>query len=259
MKSWSLENQQRTRELSRVVAAMLIATVLTSFLNYSFSEINQRIDSLQESVLGFSAKVDVLTHNTEDLTTKIDDLTTKIDDLQLDFNDISEIIQSRETSSNTITMSDFEAVLADAYDRTIEEQEKLYADDRNYSDFYGRFYVPDAKIDVALYYGLSQAAADRQDSAAIFAWENYYGELIADHNNQEFSKLFSVEVGTEGYIQLASGDIISIVCVDVFNGHNTGDLITDENYITVHGRTDYLTYTCRNGWKNIRICLWNKI
>lgn len=252
MKPWSLENQQRTRELSRVAAAMLVVAVLTSFLNYSFSEVNRRIDSLQESVLGFSAKVDVLTHNTEDLT-------TKVDDLQLDFDNISEIIQSREVYSNTITLSDFEAVLADAYDRTVEEQTELYADDRNYSDFYGRFYVPDAKIDVALYYGLSQAATDRQDSAAIFAWENYYGELIADHNNQEFSKLFSVEVGTEGYIQLASGDIISIVCVDVFNGHNTGDLITDENYITVQGRTDYLTYTCRNGWKNIRICLWNKI
>lgn len=37
----------------------------------------------------------------------------------------------------------------------------------------------------------------------------------------------------------------------------TGDLITDENYVSVHGLADYLTYTCRNGWRNVRICLWN--
>lgn len=239
----------------RAVRKLLVIFIVAASITY-----------LGRSVYGLEQHVETLTCLTTDLSAKVDGLSQEVSDARVDISksslqidNISEIIQSREVYSNTITLSDFEAVLADAYDRTVEEQTELYADDRNYSDFYGRFYVPDAKIDVALYYGLSQAATDRQDSAAIFAWENYYGELIADHNNQEFSKLFSVEVGTEGYIQLASGDIISIVCVDVFNGHNTGDLITDEAYTPVHGRTDYLTYTCRNGWQNIRICLWNKI
>lgn len=254
MKLWTLKEQQRTREMFRLTIAMLIVAIPMSFLNYSIFEVGKQVetltDTLTESTLGFSNKIDSLTRD-------IDGIDGKVDDLQVEFDDIAERIRSYEVYSSTVTLSDFEAVLADSYDRTVEDQAKLYADDRNYANFYGRFYVPDAKLDVVLYYGLSQAAADRQDSAAIFTWGTYYGKLIADHNNQEFSKLFSVEVGTEGYIQLANGDIIGVVCVDVFNGHNTGDLITDENYVSVHGLADYLTYTCRNGWRNVRICLWN--
>lgn len=256
MKPWSLERQCRNRELSRITVTVFMMAILMNFLSYSFSEVNRRIDSLSdsltESTLGFSNDIIAVSQD-------IDTLDTKIDDLQSDFDDIIEQIYPLETYPSTITLSDFESILADEYDRTEEEQVTLYADDAKYANFYGRFYVPDAKIDVALYYGLNQSACDRQDSAAIFKWQNYYGELIADHNTQEFSKLFVVEVGTEAYIKLKSGDIIPIVCVDVFNGHNTGDLITDENYLSVHGKADYLTYTCRSGWQNIRICLWDVI
>lgn len=256
MKPWSLERQHYNRELSRMTVAVLMMAMLMNFLSYSFSEVNQKIDSLTdsltESTLGFSNDIIAVSQDVRNID-------SKIDDLQSDFDGVLEWVYPLETYPSTVTLSDFGSILANAYDRTEEEQAALYADDAKYANFYGRFYVPDAKIDVALYYGLSQAAADRQDSAAIFKWQNYYGELIADHNTQEFSKLFAVEVGTEAYIKLKSGDIIPIVCIDVFNGHNTGDLITDENYLSVHGKADYLTYTCRNGWQNIRICLWNVI
>lgn len=141
--------------------------------------------------------------------------------------------------------------------KSAEQINSLYADDYNYSNFYGRLYIPSVGIDVALYRGVSQSATDRADSAAIFAYGSYDGEIIADHNNQDFSKLFNVVVGTTGYIQLSNGNVINIKCVEVINGHNTGTELTDENYNVVMGKYDYLMYTCRNGWKNIRICQWN--
>lgn len=137
-------------------------------------------------------------------------------------------------------------------------QNPVYGDDANYYAYYGRLYIPDAYIDVALYYGLSQAAADRYDSAAIHDYPPYKGEIIADHTTQEFHKLFSVKVGTTGYIVLENGDCINIECVEVHNGHNTGFTLTDESYKNVMGTHDYLAYTCRNGWMNILITQWDK-
>lgn len=167
-----------------------------------------------------------------------------------DINTVSETTEATES---------IETVLTDFHGRSEEEQAALYSDDRNYPNFYGRLYVPDAEIDVALYYGNDQEITDRRDSANIYTWEDYYGETIADHNNQEFRKLFDVMVGTKGYLQLANGDIINIVCTDVFNGHNTVDLIVDEHGEAAQGRSDYLMYTCCNHAYNVRICLWNKI
>ena len=133
-----------------------------------------------------------------------------------------------------------------------------YHDDYNYPNFYGRLYIPSVGIDVALYRGISQSVTDRKDSAAIFTYGSYDGEIIADHNNQDFSKLLNVVVGTTGYIRLKNGNVINIKCIEVINGHNTGTKLTDNNYRVVMGKYDYLMYTCRNGWKNIRICQWNR-
>lgn len=141
--------------------------------------------------------------------------------------------------------------------KPVQQINSLYTDDYSYANFYGRLYIPSVEIDVALYYEMSQSATDRADSAAIFTYGSYGGEIIADHNNQDFGKLFDVSVGTTGYIQLSDGNVINIKCVDVINGHNTGTELTDENYNIVMGKYDYLMYTCRNGWKNIRICQWN--
>lgn len=134
----------------------------------------------------------------------------------------------------------------------------LYLDDYNYPNFYGRLYIPSVGIDVALYYGNDQAATDRKDSASIFAYGTYDGEIIADHSNQDFSKLFGVSVGDTGYIRLSDGGTINIRCAEVFNGHNTGTELTDNDYKNVMGQYDYLMYTCRNGWRNILICQWTR-
>lgn len=140
-----------------------------------------------------------------------------------------------------------------------EPDDERYADDERYTGFYGRLYVPDAEIDVALYCGSGQDITDRADSANIFTWGNYSGRIIADHSNQEFAKLFSVEAGMMGYIRLKEGDIINLKCAEVLNGHNTIELLTDEAGVSVMSSADYVMYTCRDGWQNIRICLWDII
>lgn len=142
-----------------------------------------------------------------------------------------------------------------------ENNQELYADDYDYSNFYGRLYIPDVGIDVALYSGISQSNTDREDSASIFAYIIYIGEIISDHNNQEFSKLPDVVVGTSGYIVLRNGEIINIKCVEITHGYNTGTRIVDKNRCVVMGKSDYLMYTCCNccdGWQNIFISQWDK-
>ena len=206
-----------------------------------------------------------LKQQVKELSYAIEDQESDIRELYKDTNNweqsILDLYEMNKSHANCVAMAvlmNSDSVLADAYERTEEEQAKLYGDDSDFSKFYGRLYVPDAKIDVALYSGNGQGICDRKDSANIYSLGIVEGKTIADHNNQEFSKLFSVEVGMKGYIQLENGDIINIMCTEVFNGHNTGYDLTDEDGNSVMGTPDYLMYTCRNGWQNIRICIWKK-
>lgn len=121
--------------------------------------------------------------------------------------------------------------------------------------YYGRLCIPDANIDVGLYYGADQAITDRQDSANIFTTRVFDGLYIADHKNQEFSKLPRVKVGMRGYLKLADGAVFNIICTEVLTGHNTGKRITDENG-NFNFDADFLMYTCRDNSKNVLICLW---
>ena len=122
--------------------------------------------------------------------------------------------------------------------------------------YYGRLYIPDLSISVALYYGHQQYITDRKDSANIFCFEDFRGYTISDHNYQEFSKLLNVKTGMRGYIQNKYVGRIDIVCTDVFNGRNNGAYIVDENGANAMNMSDYMMYTCRNSSSNVLICLW---
>lgn len=213
-------------------------------LSYSISDLRQQVNELLYIL--------------ESQTTEMEELHKETENLQLAISDLYEMNKSHANCVAMAVLMNSESILADTYERTEEEQTKLHGDDKNFAKFYGRLYVPDAKIDVALYSGNSQGICDRQDSANIYSLGISEGKTIADHNNQEFSKLFSVEVGMRGHIQLENGDIINIECTDVFNGHNTGPDLTDEDGNSVMDTSDYLMYTCRNGWRNIRVCLWSR-
>jgi hypothetical protein len=58
------------------------------------------------------------------------------------------------------------------------------------------------------------------------------------------------------YIYLSDGGVVSLVCVEVLDGHNTKKTITNKEGRTVIGDASYLMYTCKNGWRNIIICQW---
>lgn len=127
------------------------------------------------------------------------------------------------------------------------------------ASYYGRLYIPSVDIDVGLYQSSDrQAVVDRKDSACIFRMR--YGRrtyLIADHYTQDFGSLMDVVVGDTAYIETDAGETISMVCVEVLDGHNTGNGITDANKVNVIGQHDYLMYTCQGYWRNVRICQWD--
>lgn len=231
----------------RIIIFLCLAFViiLTTLLYDSISEINTRID---------------------DLSVKFEEQTYEIEELHANTNywqsEINNLYEMNKAHANCVAMAvlmNEESVLAYEYDRTEEEQVKLYGNDKVFANFYGRLYIPDAKIDVALYKGYAQSICDRRDSANIFSFGLDEGKTIADHSTQEFRKLFSVQTGMQGYIELTNGDIINIVCTDIFNGHNTGATITDEDGNNVMDVSDFMMYTCRNGWQNVRICLWERL
>ena len=142
---------------------------------------------------------------------------------------------------------------------TAEAQYNKADDDRDYENFYGRLRVSAVGIDVALYDDYEQTVCDRWDSACCFTMYGYYGRIIGDHHNQEFAGLTDVTAGMTAVIRLADGTAVELECVEVFDGHNTGTAITDNRYHDVMGKYDYLTYTCINGYKNIRVCQWQVI
>lgn len=214
--------------------------------------------TLCHSISRIELRLDELSVRTEDQAREIKRLDEETDDWGLEIKRLYELNKSHANCVAMAVLMNEDSILANAYERTEEEQIKLYGNDNIFVNFYGRLYVPDAMIDVALYKGYAQAICDRQDSANIFSFGLDEGKTIADHNNQEFSKLFSVKIGTQGYIELENGDIINIVCTNVFNGHNNGVYITDEEGNNVMDVADYMMYTCRNGWQNVRICLWEK-
>lgn len=135
----------------------------------------------------------------------------------------------------------------------------VYADDQDYPGFVGRLYIDDVGIDVALYNSNAQAVVDRFDSAAYFdlpTWRGHY--IIGDHNNQSFRALHDVQVGMVCCIRPPDGEPIYYECVRVFNGINTGKYIAEENGRICMADADLLMYTCRMGWRYVRVCLWDR-
>lgn len=185
-------------------------------------------------------------------------VTQKFDDVKSDYEFIcTELIE--------ISNINYDDEFEDIYNK-IDELNELYQvryhgfyDYNIYEDmselYYGRLYIPDLDVNVGLYRGTNQYITDREDSANIFSLGKSFGTTIADHNNQEFSKLFNVSVGTKGYINNIHQQRIHLECTDVFEGYNTGSHIVNKSGIIVMGDDDYLMYTC-NYSGGVLITLW---
>lgn len=126
-----------------------------------------------------------------------------------------------------------------------------------FGNYAGRLYIDKIEVDVALYRSNKQYVVDRQDSAAYFelaAWPGHM--LIADHVTQSFSRLSEIEPGDRACIVTSDGLVENYICVDVFDGHNTGKFITDWNGRSVMKDASLLMYTCLTYWRNVRVTLW---
>lgn len=122
----------------------------------------------------------------------------------------------------------------------------------------GRLVAPSAGIDVALFTDgpgadeaeIRQNICDQQDSAAFFT--DGLGMLIADHNNQAFSVLNQVQLGDKAVI-LRGHSIVTLECSLITDGYNYGKGILDEDGYYISSYEDYICYTCKEDWNNVRV------
>lgn len=249
----------------RHIALCLIPIALfisITYLFYHTAETDKKIDMLSNDLQSqsvelekFTSDIESMASQNENLMQQYKDIMQKYEDIQNDIDAIIEGVQAHENCTETEPQNVSEDVPEATEEQTTSYETEPYEDNNYDEDYYGRLYIPNVQIDVALYGGIEQEICDREDSANLFTFGDFDGEYIADHNHQEFRKLFSVEKGMRGYIQLNNGDIINLECIDVLNGYNTGSAIVDEN-MNSDLDADYLMCTCRDGWENICICLW---
>jgi sortase (surface protein transpeptidase) len=207
----------------------------TSFA-YALGQIADIKKEFDNALQSQSSKIENLTSDMEDALSNNENLANQYDDLRNDIDDI----QNRVVIVMLISLP---SDIVDNYEEpTNVNQNNDYAD-----RYYGRLYIPDAQINVALYFGAEQEICDNQDSANIFVFSALDTYYIADHNTQEFGKLFNVQKGMKGYIELSIGGSLKIECTDVLSGHNTEKAIVDENGNNIFD-ADYLMYTCTDSW-----------
>lgn len=140
-------------------------------------------------------------------------------------------------------------------DNTEEIQER--------SGMLGRLYIPDANVNVALFYaeGLSikevQLIVDAEDSAA---WQQHAETVaIGDHGDQEFIDLNEV-IPNETLCYIQNGAEVTIyICSDFGVGQNVKKDLLDKNGNSMTHKTDisFLTYCCADETgKNIYYAYW---
>ena len=245
--------------------------VIIEELRNKTKELEAKIQALEEAIKDFELKTKELESQIKNFEGQTDDYKDKAHVLELKAQEFENKIKALENQIREFEgkIKDFETKIEELETEVEETMASVTTQEPEttspitngiYEDFehmyYGRLFIPGADINVALYYGYTTDITDREDSANIFFFGDGPGFTIADHNYQEFSKLFNVKIDTYGYIQHKYDGIVNIKCVDVFNGYNTGRYIVDENGVNAMDRTAYMMYTCRNNTRNVLICLW---
>lgn len=154
-----------------------------------------------------------------------------------------------EINSLKIALADLQLILT-----------KIMIESGAENTYIGRLYIPSVGINVGLYKGMKQYITDNEDSANFFYSRyrlNRY--IIVDHNDEGFTNLPKVKVGTKAYIVYANGAVQHMECTDVLNGHNDRSHITDGQGNNLVGKADFLMYTCLDHWTNVRVCMWKRV
>lgn len=137
-------------------------------------------------------------------------------------------------------------------EKIVPTNTKIYNEMKLRDGMLGRWQIPSANIDVAIFNSGSQETVDRTDSAGYFRFGTMY--VIGDHSNQDFRTLQNCNVGDFAYIDNGI-EKTEYVCTAKFKGHNTSKDLTDENYNTIKysNEAGITCYTCNGSWKNIWI------
>lgn len=125
----------------------------------------------------------------------------------------------------------------------------------------GRFYIPSVGIDVGLAQGCeSQAITDRADTAWFQEYNFWSGDtthVIADHDNQDFANLTGVSVGDEAVIENPDGTTTTLVCKEVLDAYNRGDIVTADGRCLDSEAGNYVVYTCHGD--GVRACVFVEV
>ncbi len=149
----------------------------------------------------------------------------------------------------------------------LDQNQEVWREIHRRDGMEGRLLIPSANINVALFTWIDtpvsadggaddillqvrQAIVDNEDSASLY--NDGYGNIIADHSNQEFSKLSGVSLGDTAYL-LAGDHIISLECDLVTDGTNTLNGITTADGKPANEGEDYTCYTCLEDWTHVLI------
>ena len=244
----------------KLIILFLALILTTAIYLIGISEDNKRaIDKIKNQ---FEYRVKVTDSNdTEEyiIFTEEDIVPTEEDEIQ---QDTSDEVQS-DTQDQQDSEPDNPPESEDEKKTEVQQNDNYY--NNIYEDmkdlYYGRLYIPDLNINVALYYGSKQYITDRVDSANIYMVLHRDCLTIADHNHQAFANLPNVQVGMMGYIQKGHEGSIrtDIQCIDICYGQNIKDFITDMNGEYIAPDCFYMMYTCKDDSNNVFICLWNEV
>lgn len=231
--------------------------VLFNDIQSQVHDIKLDFESVYKELENYKNEMSTINYNDD-----ISDIYNKILELQDKINDLYEIIEQYKAAADITTETTETTEIKEECSFVDDEKSNnrndgIYID--MYDKYYGRLYIPDLNINVALYCGNQQYITDRADSANIFSFDGDVELTIADHNNQAFSRLHRVKVGIKGYIEHRQYGRINIECVEVFNGYNNGRYIVDESGINAMNRTAYMMYTCKNDTDGVLICLWKVV
>lgn len=130
-------------------------------------------------------------------------------------------------------------------------------------NYLGRLKIPSVGINVGLfrqYQDEGGPIVDAWDSAALFSTTSGC-TVIGDHNNQGFNAIKRIVPGDIAEIHNIDGNIDAYVCVDVIQGHNTGDYLSDAdgNKLYEVYADKLLCYTCNDHWTNITVVVFEKM
>ena len=111
-------------------------------------------------------------------------------------------------------------------------------DDQSRTGDYGRLYIPEVGVSVALFYAEdnidydAQRITDDWDSAVFMPWTKWQ-DMIADHWTQGFLNIRDCREGTRAYIK-KEDRILTYVCTESTVGHNMMNyfLIETDNHHT---------------------------